>query len=191
MRRGVEQDIGIAEHLLHLVGVANGAGHDGAGAFGIEVGHRQLVEVFVHPVLHVEHDALADARAQPPHGYADGIGQHDQDEQEGHKIAGGPEQLRADVGQIGARSKVMAEERERTAAHHAIDIPRQAGGGEEVQHRVDEVEQIHRPELAAVGPDEFQRPPQQVGIRAGLGAGGGGLRRYSCRMPSTHMRSEW
>ena len=32
----------------------------------------------------------------------------------------------------------MAEERKGAAAHHAVDVPRQAGGGDEVQHGVEE-----------------------------------------------------
>ena len=182
VRRRIEQDVGIAQHLLHLVGVADGARHDGAGAFGVEIGHGELVEVLVHPVLHVEHDALADARAQPPHGHADGVGDHDHDEQDG-QIAGGPEQPGPHVGQNRGEIEHVPEERKRAAAHHAVDVPRQAGGGDEIERRVEEIEQIDRPELAAVGSDEFQRPPQQAPVRADLGGIGGGLSFFHCASP--------
>ena len=76
-----------------------------------------------------------------------------------------------------------AEEREGPAAHHAIHVPRQAGGGEEIEHRIDEVEQIDRPELPPVGPDEFHGPAQQLEIRADLSAARARIRRVHRASP--------
>jgi len=164
VRGGVEQHIGIAQHGFHLFGVADHPSHDGAGAFRVEVGNGQAMQVTVNAVLHIEDDALAQAGTQAPHEHADGVGDHDQRQGDG-EVARGPDQLRSVVGQEGAQVENAAEERKHTAAHHPVDEPGQAGSGYQVQYRVEKIEQVDREQLPPVRADEPGCSAQQPEVR--------------------------